>query len=89
MKSLVDYVIKHFATEEKWMNKYEYPDIDQHQAEHKAFASRIKDYITKYQDRQPLLAREILLYLGDWYGDHILRVDKKFGKFLEESGADY
>ena len=87
LKSLVDYVIHHFATEEKLMKKYEYSGIDKHQAEHEAFVSKTKGYITKYQDKQPLLAREILIYLGDWYGVHILKTDKKFGNFLQNTDA--
>ena len=87
LKFLIDYVIEHFASEEKLMKKHDYPGIEKQQAEHEAFVSKIKEYISKFQYRQPLLAREILLYLGEWYVAHILKTDKKFGNFLHDTGA--
>ena len=71
------------------MKKYEYPEIDQQKTEHEAFKSNIKDFLMEYKDWKPLLAREILLYLGVWYREHIINIDKKFGRFLEESGEDH
>ncbi|MFC1691996.1 bacteriohemerythrin [Candidatus Latescibacterota bacterium] len=85
LNSLVEYAITHFATEEKWMKKYNYPELIQHKQEHQTFISEIKNFINKYKERTPLLAREILLYLGSWYRKHIIENDKMFGKFLEKN----
>ncbi|MFC1528417.1 bacteriohemerythrin [Candidatus Latescibacterota bacterium] len=84
LNSLVDYVKTHFAYEEKWMAKYNYPELSKQKQEHLTFVSELKNFIQKYQKRTPLLAREILLYLGGWIRKHIIENDKKFGKFLKE-----
>lgn len=84
LNSLVKEVIIHFQTEEKWMKKYHYPELQQHYQEHQAYISEIKGFIIKNKKRTPLLARDLLLSLGPWYRKHITEYDKKFGKFLEE-----
>ncbi|MFC1692578.1 bacteriohemerythrin [Candidatus Latescibacterota bacterium] len=84
LKSLYEYAETHFNTEEKWMEKYNYPDFEKHKQEHKTFFSEIYNFERKYEEGAPLLARNILLYLSDWFRKHIVENDKKFGKFLEE-----
>lgn len=84
LSSLVEYVIIHFATEEKWMKKYSYPELKQHKQEHQVYVSEIKGFISKYKKRTPLLARDLLLSLGSWYRIHIKEHDKKFSNFLED-----
>ncbi|MFC1489885.1 bacteriohemerythrin [Candidatus Latescibacterota bacterium] len=80
--SLVKYVNNHFADEEKWMNKYDYPEIEKHKEEHMKYISNIKDFIKKYENNSPLLARDILISLANWYREHIIKIDKKFGAYL-------
>ena len=82
--SLIEYVIIHFATEEKWMKKYKYPELKQHKQEHQVYVTEIKGFISKYKKKTPLLARDLLLSLGGWYRIHIKEYDKKFGNFLED-----
>jgi hypothetical protein len=36
----------------------------------------------KHEHSSPLLAREILMYLGVWYIEHIVRIDRQIGVFL-------
>ena len=84
LSSLVEYVIIHFATEEKWMKKYNYPELKQHKQEHQVYVTEIKGFISKYKKKTPLLAQDILLSLGGWCRIHIREYDKKFGDFLED-----
>ncbi|MFC1490325.1 bacteriohemerythrin [Candidatus Latescibacterota bacterium] len=88
LTSLVDYVKVHFAEEENYMEKYNYPHYEKHKIAHKEFISKIRGYIMKYKDKTPLLAREILIYLRGWYEEHIINIDKIFGAFLHETGND-
>jgi len=84
LNSLVKEVIIHFETEEKWMKKYEYPELQKHYEEHQAYILEIKGFIVKNKMRTPLLARNLLLSLGGWYREHITEYDIKIGKFLKE-----
>jgi len=88
LNTLVEDVIIHFKTEEKFMKKYNYPKLEQHKKEHKAYISEIKELISKDRNRTPLLARNILLSLGNWYRKHIHEYDKKFGNFVEEKNIE-
>ena len=81
--SLIQGIITHFHTEEKWMKKHEYPEFQQHYDEHQKYIASIKSLIIKSEKGTPLLARNLLLSLGGWYREHITEYDKKFGKFLE------
>lgn len=88
LTSLIEYVKTHFATEEKCMKKYNYPGLEQHKQEHKTFVVEVMNFINKSKKGTPLLAREILIYLGGWYRKHIVENDKKVGKFLEEQNIN-
>ena len=86
LNSLIEYVINHFSTEEKWMKKYNFPELEQHKQEHQKYITEIKGIIIKYEDRArtPLLARDILISLGSWYRIHIEEYDIKIGQFLKD-----
>jgi hemerythrin len=90
LKYLETYVTEHFATEVKYMNQYNYPDILQHKAEHENF---IKDFTTfkeKYSSMRAqgemttFLGLDIVRKLNDWFKDHVMTIDKKMGAFLAE-----
>jgi hemerythrin len=90
LKFLDAFVVEHFATEVRYMNQYQYPDIIAHKAEHETF---LKDY-TAFREKFATLeaAGEITTFLGidivrklnEWFSDHISTVDKKMGGFLAE-----
>ena len=86
LNSLIEYVINHFSTEEKWMKKVNFPEIEKHTQEHQKYITEIKGLINKYEDRDrmPLLARDILISLGSWYRIHIEKYDIKIGQFLKD-----
>ncbi|MFC1552650.1 bacteriohemerythrin [Candidatus Latescibacterota bacterium] len=85
LNSLIRYVKYHFTDEEKWMEKYDYPMIEEHKKEHRKYISEIKVFIKNYKNNSPLLARDILISLANWYREHIIKNDKKFGAFLNEN----
>ena len=84
--SLFEYADVHFSTEEKYMKKYEYPEFDVQKKEHNEFIIILEGFNKKYKEGSPLLAREILLYLGNWFRKHILENDKKIGIYLKKQG---
>jgi len=84
ISSLFEYLIIHFSTEEKIMMKNEYPGFESHKKEHDGYVAQTKEFARNYKAGSPLLAREVLLYLGDWYRNHILKMDKKLGEYLQD-----
>ena len=84
LKMLVEYVHFHFSSEEKRMEACGYPDIDHHKGQHKVFTGNLAGLVKKYQAKNPLVAREILLSLTEWYRRHILCLDKELAKYIKE-----
>ncbi len=87
LTGLVDYVKIHFSTEEKLMKKYNYPEYDIQKQEHVQLILKLKDFLKKYKERSPLLAREILIFLGEWVRIHIKEEDAKFKPFFHKHGV--
>jgi hemerythrin len=90
LRFLETYIVEHFATEVKYMQRYHYPGILQHKAEHETFLKdfgTLKEKFTAAQaqgDITPLLIIDIVRRLNDWFSNHIATVDRKMGDFLAE-----
>lgn len=82
---LEDYVISHFAEEEKFMEKYSYPDAGVHRAQHKEFMKNFSDLKRQFETDGPgvhivISTNQIVV---DWLRTHILKLDKALGAFLK------
>lgn len=87
---LEDYIQIHFDEEERYMLKYEYPEYQFHKAQHEHFKkefSALKTELIKIEGGAKPGAYELSVATNqvvvDWILDHITRIDKQFGKFLE------
>ena len=83
---LVDYVLLHFDTEERLMEQYEYPDIDEHIEEHRAFTKRLNKLMDDFMlsGPSPEMEKRIEEDLVLWIREHIMKIDKKMGMYLKE-----
>jgi len=85
LRFLEQYVKAHFATEEQFMIKHEYPGYDHHKKEHEIFKNRIaitkKKYLNKGSTK--ILAIQLVQEMWDWYKDHILKKDLLFSEYLK------
>ncbi len=75
---MIKYALKHFATEETYMEKFNFPEFQLHRNEHldftdKAFTNLNKVIMGDYQ-----MANEILEYLKQWLVNHIQKTDRKY-----------
>jgi len=82
INSLVLYVHEHFTTEENYMERQHYPEYESQKKEHNIFYQKVKSFQAKYKTNSPLLARDILIFLGEWYRKHIAERDKKIGEYM-------
>jgi hemerythrin len=83
---LVGYTQVHFATEEKYMQQWNYPGYVYHKGEHTAFVKKVADFQSKFEAGQAALSIEILTFLKDWVGNHIQGTDKKYSSFFNKHG---
>jgi hemerythrin len=85
---LEEYTLVHFGVEERYMEKYDYPEAEQHRAQHAIFLKALSDL--KKQASEPRvdgasydLSVTTNQVVVDWIVTHILRIDTKLGKFLQ------
>ena len=82
---LDDYVVFHFAEEQKLMERYDYPGLEDHRREHESFVRRLKSLQQDLDSEGPtrtLVSRTIRILLN-WIVKHIKSVDLEFGAFLK------
>ena len=86
VNGLIGYVGVHFSTEEKYFEKFNYPEADQHTREHKAFSAKVDDFAKKFQTGQLGLSIDVMTFLSDWLGTHIKGTDKKYSACFNANG---
>lgn len=83
---LFQYVEKHFSTEEKYFDKFNYPESENHKIEHYNFLKKISEFKKSYEENQIGLTIDIIIFLQEWLIRHIKVVDKKYSAFFNENG---
>jgi hemerythrin-like metal-binding protein len=78
VENLVQYTITHFDHEENFMKEAGYPDLIAHKALHDNMRRRtigLRTHLTA------VTARDVLVFLKDWWLDHIQAEDKKYSLY--------
>ncbi len=86
---LEKYTVDHFQHEEKLMEEYHYPRLVEHQKIHQELIDEIQEFKKKNTSGAEDLARELLAFLRVWVLEHILKIDKEYGAFLESRGGRF
>ncbi|MBU3160274.1 bacteriohemerythrin [Clostridium frigoris] len=91
LKSILDdllgYVKYHFGTEEKYFTKYNYINKNEQIKSHNDFKNTVIEFKKKFEDGNTFISTELMNFLKNWLGTHILESDMKYGKFLNEKGV--
>lgn len=83
---LISYVEIHFATEEKYFAKFNYPETIPHKQEHAAFTTKVNDVAGKFKSGHLGISIELMDFLSTWLGKHIKGTDKKYSAFFNANG---
>ena len=86
LSDLVRYTVSHFATEERYFQKFAYPEFQQHKKEHDDLAQKAKVLKASFEQGKQTISIEVLNFLKDWLSKHILGSDKKYSPFLIGKG---
>ncbi|HTF99160.1 MAG TPA: bacteriohemerythrin [Nitrospirota bacterium] len=90
LQFLESYVVEHFNRELTYMNRYRYPDMLQHKAEHETFQKDILAFKEKYTSLKAqgeittFLGLDLVRKLQAWFDTHVSTVDRKMSVFLKE-----
>lgn len=78
ISELMDYSSYHFSAEEQFMREHAHEGLEGHAAQHRYFSEKIAELQQMQRDDQLVLARELIVFLGDWLLHHILENDKRY-----------
>lgn len=87
LNEIIDYTIYHFSTEEKYFDKYGYPDAELHKNQHKEMVEKVGALRERFEAGENVLTLDVMNFLRDWVHDHIHGSDKLFGPFLNSKGV--
>ena len=87
LKFLEEYAATHFAYEEHAMKDFHYPEYPQHKAHHARYLKNLSELkneaaLPRVKGSSYDLSVTTNQVVVDWIIDHIMKVDRKFGKFL-------
>ncbi len=76
---MAQYAVDHFLHEEEVMRLHDYPDAVRHKAQH----DKMRQQTLALRDNADLMTgRDLLVFLKDWWCNHIQEEDKKYAPFL-------
>ena len=79
LDQLVQYTVSHFQYEEEFMLARQYPDFAAHKAEHDKMRRRT---IALRDNAGLMTGRDLLVFLKEWWCNHIQEEDKKYAPFM-------
>jgi hemerythrin-like metal-binding protein len=79
---LIYYVENCFIEEEIRLRENAYPVFKNHREEHNQFIKQIVDFQQKYKAGDSRICSKLLIFLQDWFDNHILMSDRSAAEFL-------
>ena len=76
---LASYTMNHFASEERWMQRVGYPDLERQKIEHQALLKQVTDFKADYDAGKAMISVKLMGFLRDWVRNHIQKSDKEYG----------
>ncbi|MBB6480183.1 bacteriohemerythrin [Spirochaeta isovalerica] len=78
---LILYARFHFFSEEIYMKKIKYPDLDKHRELHLQLIGKLSDQVTRFQMKE-IHIESIVEFLVNWFKYHTLVEDVKIARFI-------
>ncbi len=82
--ALTNYTVSHFASEERYLQKVGYPELDAQKAGHAALIKQVTDFKADYDAGKALISVKLMGFLRDWVRNHIQKEDKKYGVWVSQ-----
>ncbi|MBF0315220.1 MAG: hemerythrin family protein [Oligoflexia bacterium] len=85
--SLIQYIEKHFRSEEDLMKNFHYPDLKEHKRCHDKLKKKVADLKNEVLDENKDVGESgtyLGIFLCRWLCDHILNEDQKYAKFINK-----
>lgn len=76
---------EHFETEERFMQKHKYPELESHRQQHHKLGGKMTELTYRRQLDNKIPTIELMSFLCNWLRDHLAGTDIEFGQYLEKS----
>jgi len=87
LDELVDYTKTHFTYEEGLLRDNDYPDYENHKAQHEKMFKKVEEVLSNYQHDQDSAMSDAVEFLKDWLIKHINGTDKEYSSYLIDRGV--
>ncbi len=85
LSELQEYTVYHFNSEEEMMYKHDFYELGSHKFQHKMFVKKLEDIDPdKIDEGQKGFTLEILNFVANWIGNHIMKEDQKYAELISE-----
>lgn len=86
ISELFFYAQTHFRTEEKYFDKFNYKEKEEHKKVHQSFIAEMEKFKTGFDSGKITLSLEVFNFLKNWLDQHILGEDKKYVDCFKQNG---
>ncbi len=84
LSRMTDYSIRHFSSEEQYMEEINYPKIEEHSKIHKEYVLKTAIFNRDLLTPSPPDVNEVIKFLSDWWINHISKVDTDYINFRKD-----
>jgi hemerythrin len=82
MMAIMQLSEQHLRLEEKYMQKYGYPEYESHHQEHLNFKRKIAELSLDVMNKDSAASQKMFSFLAHYWKNHILTIDMKYRDFF-------
>jgi hemerythrin len=87
IRQVVDYIKKHFATEEEIMKRTQFKDYAGHKLAHDFFILSVVNTVQKFEEGKNVPLMSFTHFIKDWILSHIAIMDKQYFNHLVKTAS--
>ena len=84
LTEMTNYALVHFKTEEDYMESISYPKLKEHKEIHEEYRLKVALFNANYFNVNSTSPREVLMFLKNWWLNHIKTHDTEYAKFAKK-----
>ena len=84
LAAMVAYALEHFEAEEHYLERLDFPELEQHRQKHREFREKISAINRDVQEDRVVLSTSVMKILRNWICDHLGGEDQKYRRFAME-----
>lgn len=85
LNQLLDYTETHFRNEEAFMRRHHFKNYQEHVERHSQLLLKVEELLNEFRNGNPVMTRDILLFIKNWLANHILHDDIQLSKLINSN----